>query len=237
MKILKTSNPLSLFGVLAKSLSFLFLLHASHAAAGTQAEETLSGSIRTAMCQQINKTSDAESRYGNEPAVQNWLSRVRDRFTARFPDARERDSLLTTIHYEAIRAGLDPQLILGLIHHESGFKRYAVSSAGALGYMQVMPFWLKQLGGCFDQFQGSNPLFHAKANIRFGTVILRHYLNIENGDLFRALGRYNGSPGRGEYPSAVLAAMHRFEAAAAASSTSARTAGLYSSLSGGSVAR
>ncbi len=96
--------------------------------------------------------------------------------------------------------------MLGVIHHESGFKKYAVSIADARGYMQVMPFWTKLIGGV------EHNLFHLRTNLRYGCVILRHYLDRENGDLFRALGRYNGSLGRSEYPSAVAGAMRRYEA-------------------------
>jgi soluble lytic murein transglycosylase-like protein len=118
-------------------------------------------------------------------------------------DERERRELLTTVHYEATRAGLDPQLVLGVMYHESGFKKYAVSIVGARGYMQVMPFWVKQIGST-DQ-----NLFNLRTNLRYGAVILRHYLDIESGDYYRALGRYNGSLGRSEYPSAVMAAVDR----------------------------
>jgi hypothetical protein len=98
------------------------------------------------------------------------------------------------VHYEATRAGLDPQLVLGLIQVESGFKKYAVSSAGARGYMQVMPFWVKLIGRRNDN------LFHLRTNLRYGCTILKHYLDIEKGDLFRALGRYNGSLGKPSIP-------------------------------------
>lgn len=111
--------------------------------------------------------------------------------------------LLRAVHYEATRAGLDPQLVLGLIQVESGFKKYALSTAGARGYMQVMPFWAKLIGN-----EESN-LFHMRTNLRFGCTILRHYLDIEKGDLFRALGRYNGSLGKAEYPNLVRAAWER----------------------------
>ena len=184
------------------------LTAAAHA--GAQVEEQLSDSVRTAMCKALGGPSEAERLHGREPEVMAWLNDMSPRLALRMPDARDRVALLTTVHYVSVRAGLDPQLVLGVIHHESGFKKYAVSSAGALGYMQVMPFWLKQLGGCIDQFAGTNPLFDTKANIRFGTVILRYYLDTESGDLFRALGRYNGSLGRSEYPSAVVAAMTRY---------------------------
>ncbi len=104
--------------------------------------------------------------------------------------ATARIEFLKTVHYEATRAGLDPQLVLGLIQVESGFRKYAVSSAGARGYMQVMPFWLRLIG------RRTNNLFHLRTNLRFGCTILRHYLDIEQGDLYRALGRYNGSLGQ-----------------------------------------
>ena len=183
---------------------------AAFAYAGAQVEEQLSDSVRTAMCKALSVPSETERLHGRQPDVLAWLNDMSPRLAQRMPDARDRVALLTTVHYESARAGLDPQLVLGLIHHESAFKKYAVSSAGALGYMQVMPFWLKQLGGCIDQFAGTNPLFDTKANIRFGTVILRYYLDTESGDLYRALGRYNGSLGRAEYPVAVLGAMQRY---------------------------
>jgi soluble lytic murein transglycosylase-like protein len=183
---------------------------AAVAYAGAQVEEQLSDSVRTAMCKALSVPSETERLHGRQPDVLAWLNDMSPRLAARMPDARDRIALLTTVHYESVRAGLDPQLVLGLIHHESGFKKYAVSYAGARGYMQVMPFWLKQLGGCVEQFGGSDPLFDTKANIRFGTVILRYYLDTESGDLYRALGRYNGSLGRAEYPSAVVSAMQRY---------------------------
>ena len=119
------------------------------------------------------------------------------------PDRTARQEFLRTVYYEAKRAGLDPQLVLGLIQVESGFKKYAVSRAGARGYMQVMPFWVKLIG------QKDNNLFHLRINLRYGCTILRHYLDMEQGNLFRALGRYNGSLGQAEYPNLVRAAWER----------------------------
>ena len=121
------------------------------------------------------------------------------RLEKRIPDRQARLELLKTVRYEAQRAGLDPQMVLGLIQVESGFRKYAVSSAGARGLMQVMPFWVKLIGN-----KDSN-LFHLRTNLRFGCTIMRHYLDLEKGDLFRALGRYNGSLGRPEYPDMVRA--------------------------------
>jgi soluble lytic murein transglycosylase-like protein len=108
---------------------------------------------------------------------------------------------LRTVHYEATRAGLDPQLVLSIIQVESNFRKFAVSSAGARGYMQVMPFWIGLVGR-----KGDN-LFNLRTNLRYGCVILRHYLDVEKGDLFRALGRYNGSLGKPQYPGLVAATL------------------------------
>ena len=112
-----------------------------------------------------------------------------------------RREFLQTVWYESQRAGLEPSLVLGLIQVESGFRKFVISSAGARGFMQVMPFWTRVLAQGDDSV-----LFQAQTNLRFGCVILRHYLNVEKGDLFLALGRYNGSRGQAPYPTAVLAA-------------------------------
>jgi len=122
------------------------------------------------------------------------------RLARRIPDRARRVALLKTVQYEATRAGLDPQLVLGVIEVESGFRKYATSSAGARGYMQIMPFWTKLLERTRDN------LFHLRTNLRYGCVILRHYLDIEKGDYFRALGRYNGSLGQAPYPNKVIGA-------------------------------
>ncbi|HTP98066.1 MAG TPA: transglycosylase SLT domain-containing protein, partial [Casimicrobiaceae bacterium] len=141
--------------------------------------------------------------YAGRPELAAWINEMSRRIAHKVADERERRELLATVHYEATRAGLDPQLALGVIYHESGFKKYAVSTAGARGYMQVMPFWVKQIGSP-DQ-----NLFNLRTNLRYGTVILRYYLDLENGDYYRALGRYNGSLGLADYPMAVMAAMNR----------------------------
>lgn len=130
----------------------------------------------------------------------DWLTEMSSRLEKRVADRESRLEFLRAVHYEATRAGLDPQLVLGLIQVESGFKKYAVSSAGARGFMQVMPFWIKVIGRHDDN------LFHLRTNLRYGCTILRHYLDIEQGDLFRALGRYNGSLGKAEYPNLVRGA-------------------------------
>ncbi|CAG0973054.1 hypothetical protein BURK1_01331 [Burkholderiales bacterium] len=181
-------------------------LVAQPAHAGAQAEEALAPSVATVLSRAISDRPvppDWESR----PDARAWIQAMSARLAARMPDEAERRDLLRSVHYEAVRAGLDPQLVLGVIHHESGFKKYAVSVADARGYMQVMPFWTRLIGGT-----GHN-LFHLRTNLRYGCVILRHYIDRERGDLYRALGRYNGSLGRAEYPAAVIAAMQRYASA------------------------
>lgn len=127
-----------------------------------------------------------------------WLSAMSDRLKKVMPNQIERDDFLSTVHYEATRAGLDPQLVLSIIQVESGFKKYAISLAGARGYMQIMPFWVETIGN------NDHNLFHLRVNLRYGCIILRHYLDIEKGNYFRALGRYNGSLGQAKYPQLVL---------------------------------
>ena len=170
------------------------------ARAGAQQYEPLSASVRSAMSRAISDKGVPQLRFKDPEDGYRWLLAMSDRLARRIPDAKYRIELLKTVHYEATRAGLDPQLVLGIIHVESGFKKYAVSTAGARGLMQVMPFWVNLIG------EGEHNLFHLRINIRYGCVILRHYLDIEKGDLYRALGRYNGSLGKPEYPNLVLAA-------------------------------
>ena len=194
--------------VAALALAAAVALAPSPARAGAQAEEALAPSVVTVLARSISDRP-VPSDYAFRAEVQAWLAATAPRLAPRVADARERRELLATIHYEATRAGLDPLLVLGVIHHESAFRKYAVSSADARGYMQVMPFWTRLIGA------PQHNLFHLRTNLRYGCVILRHYLDRESGDLFRALGRYNGSLGRSEYPQAVLAAMRRYDAAPA----------------------
>jgi soluble lytic murein transglycosylase-like protein len=141
------------------------------------------------------------------------------RLEKKIPDAETRADLLKLVHYEARRAGLDPQLVLGLIQVESNFHKYAVSSAGAMGVMQVMPFWLRLIG------TREHNLFQLRTNLRYGCAILRFYLDQEKGDLYRALGRYNGSLGKPDYPYAVLSSwQHNWSYRPPARSGTARVA-------------
>ena len=167
--------------------------------AGAQQYEPLAASVQAALHAAVSDRAAPEPRFDSIEEKIDWLTEMSRRLQQRMPDRTARLEFLKTVRYEAQRAGLDPQLVLGLIQVESGFRKYAVSSAGARGYMQVMPFWVKLIGN-----RDSN-LFHLRTNLRFGCTILRHYLDLENGDLFRALGRYNGSLGQPEYPNLVRA--------------------------------
>lgn len=176
------------------------LLLAGRAWAGAQQYEPLAASVQTALQASIADRAPTDPHFPSLEEKLNWLSEMSRRLAPRMPDREDRLDFLNAVYYEARRAGLDPQMVLGLIQVESGFRKYAVSSAGARGYMQVMPFWVDLIG------DRSSNLFHLRTNLRFGCTILRHYLDIEKGDLYRALGRYNGSLGRPEYPNLVRAA-------------------------------
>ncbi len=176
--------------------------------AGAQLEEPLADSVRTALSSAIANaappipefTSDAARR-----AYEGWLQAMDRRLQRYKSRPEERQEFLQTLWYESRRAGLDTSLTLGLIQVESAFRKFAVSPVGARGYMQVMPFWTRLIGD-----GDASRLFHLQTNLRFGCVILRHYLDRERGDLFMALGRYNGSRGKSAYPDAVMAAAQRW---------------------------
>jgi soluble lytic murein transglycosylase-like protein len=177
--------------------------------AGNQKEEALADSVRVALSRAI--TDSAPPRVRIEDIDQrirylNWLADMSERLTRRLPDRQVRIEFLETLWYESTRAGLAPDLVLGLVQVESAFRKYAVSHAGARGYMQVMPFWTRVIGD-------GDPakLFHMQTNLRYGCSILRLYIDMERGDLFLALGRYNGSRGRPEYPNAVQSAWTQWE--------------------------
>lgn len=167
------------------------------AQAGAQKYEPLAASVQAALSRAVSDRQPPLSSFKDSLEAVDWLAEMSRRLEKRIPDRSARIEFLRALHYEAKRAGLDPQLVLGLIQVESGFKKYAVSPPGARGYMQVMPFWIKLIGRPDDN------LFHLRTNLRYGCTILRHYLDIENGDLYRALGRYNGSLGQPEYPNLV----------------------------------
>jgi soluble lytic murein transglycosylase-like protein len=173
---------------------------AGTAFAGKQQYEPLSASVKAQLSKAVADTAVERAAFADSSTVRLWLREMSGRLTRYIPDPEFREDFLNTLHYEATRAGLDPELMLGLIEVESGFKKYAVSSAGARGFTQVMPFWVDVIG------TREQNLFHLRTNLRYGTTILRHYIDIEQGNLFRALGRYNGSLGKAEYPEMVYAA-------------------------------
>ncbi|MFC7516097.1 lytic transglycosylase domain-containing protein [Herbaspirillum sp. GCM10030257] len=187
----------------------LALWIAADSRAGNQKEEALADSVRLALARSISDTRPPRIEF---PDIQerikylHWLGEMSERLKKRMPDMQIRREFLQTAWYEAKRAGLDPAMVLGLIQVESAFRKYAVSPVGAHGYMQVMPFWTRVIGD-----GDRKKLFHMQTNLRYGCSILRLYLDIERGNLYLALGRYNGSRGKPEYPNAVLAAWKNWE--------------------------
>jgi len=184
-----------------KRLAFLAaLLVPLQALAGAQEYEKLTEPMRERLAGWAGDRAAPRLQFRRSEDGQRWIEAMSARLESRVPDRQTRLELLRTIHFEAIRAQLDPQLVLGVIEVESNFRKYAVSRSGARGFMQVMPFWTAEAGRPRDN------LFSLRTNLIYGCWILRHYLDRENGDYFRALGRYNGSLGRAQYPRLVLAA-------------------------------
>lgn len=171
--------------------------------AGAQVYEPLSASTRTVLHRTISDQAVPMLIILPGPEAKDWLDSMTQRLEKRISDIEERKAFLITVHYEATRAGLDPELVLSIIQVESNFRKYAVSSVGARGYMQIIPFWVDTIGN------PEHNLFHLRVNLRYGCTILRHYLDLEQGDYFRALGRYNGSLGKTDYPNLVFNAWHR----------------------------
>ena len=177
--------------------------------AGNQKEEALADAVRVALSRAITDPRPPQLSFAGNADREEWLrwqSVMSARLQSRMPDAMVRTEFLQTVWYEARRAGLEPALVLGLIQVESGFRKYAISQAGARGYMQVMPFWTRVIGD-----GQPSKLFQMQSNLRYGCSILRMYIDLEQGNLYLALGRYNGSRGRPEYPNAVRAAWRRWQ--------------------------
>lgn len=188
----------------------------STALAGNQMYEPLAASVQAGLRAAIADQPAPRHGFKDSVSAANWLTEMSRRLERRIPGFEARLDFLRSAHYEAARAGLDPQLVLAIIQVESNFRKYAVSGAGARGYMQVMPFWIGLVG-----HKGDN-LFNLRTNLRYGCVILRHYLDTEKGDLFRALGRYNGSLGKPEYPGMVMTTLRsswRYEQSSASANS------------------
>ncbi len=198
-----------LHGILIGAQALLF---SEQSTAGTQLEEPLIDSVRTALTSAIaNQAPPVPEFKDTESRIKylHWLGAMSERLKKKKPEFQIRQEFLQTVWYESKRAGLDVTLVLGLIQVESNFRKFAISSAGARGYMQVMPFWTRVIGD-----NDASRLFHMQTNLRFGCVILRHYFDREKGDLFMGLGRYNGSRGKAPYPDAVMSAKRNWEFAA-----------------------
>lgn len=185
------------------------LLLCGAAAAGNQKEEALADSVRIALSKAVTDARPPRPQFSSiDERIKylRWLGEMSERLKKKLPDWQLRREFLETAWYEAKRSGLDPGLVLGLIQVESAFRKYAISPVGAHGFMQVMPFWTRVIGD-----GDRRKLFHMQTNLRYGCAILRMYLDMEVGNLYLALGRYNGSRGRPEYPNAVLAAWKHWE--------------------------
>ena len=180
---------------LVLSLAVALLLHGTT----VLAEQTPDPELREVLRAAANDSASFVDRFDAEV----WLTDMSRRLERHIEDPGERIQLLTQVHLEASRAELPPELVLAVIEVESNFDRYAVSVAGALGLMQIMPFWLDEIGRPNDN------LLHVDTNLRYGCTILRFYLDKERGDLRRALGRYNGSLGKRKYPNKVIDKLSR----------------------------
>lgn len=192
-----------------RALGVLLWLAAPLALAGNQQEEALADAVRLALSNAIQDARPPMPSFrdgAERTRYQAWLDTMSGRLRARLADEQTRKELLATVWYEARRAGLDPGMVLGLIQVESAYRKYAVSLAGARGYMQVMPFWTNVIGD-----RNRRALFDMQTNLRYGCAILRMYLDLEAGNLYLALGRYNGSRGKPDYPNAVLRAWNNWK--------------------------
>ncbi len=178
----------------------LLLIPFHHGAFATTTQKNSDEALRNALIKAVGETSSFQNRFDAEV----WLTDYSHRLRKRIIDDKKRIEFLKTVHFEAKRANLPPEMVLAVIAVESNFDRWAISSVGARGLMQIMPFWLKEIGRPDDN------LFHVDINLRFGCTILRHYLDIEKGDYTRALGRYNGSLGRHKYPNKVFASLRKY---------------------------
>ena len=165
----------------------------SAAPAWSATQERPDAGMRTALFEAINSSDSFTDRFDAEV----WLTDMSHRLQGRVKDPEERLMILKQVHYEARRSGLEPELVLALINVESNFDHFAISSVGARGLMQIMPFWLEEIGRPDDN------LFDISTNLRFGCTILNIYLKREKGDMRRALARYNGSVGKNWYPQRV----------------------------------
>ena len=186
------------------ALASLFVL--SLVADGSSGQQASLGNVRQDLDPQLRTVlleavANADS-FNDRFSAEVWLTDMSQRLAERVPDLDERLHILRTVHQEATRSEVAPELVLAVIEVESNFDRYAISSSSALGLMQVMPFWVEELGG-----DSQSDLFDVQYNVLLGCRILKYYLDMEHGELVRALGRYNGSLGRRDYADRVVSAL------------------------------
>ncbi len=200
----KPPDPLKRRSLQRIALAGVLATGAARVMAGGQLEEPLADAVRGALNAAVADQAPPAPVFADaarQANYQRWLDTIAPRLASRLPELQIRQEFLQAVWYESTRARLEPALVLGLIQVESAFRKFAISSVGARGYMQVMPFWARLIGD-----GDVSKLFQLQTNLRFGCVILGHYLDLERGDLFMALGRYNGSRGQRPYPDAVMAA-------------------------------
>ncbi len=187
-----------------RALFFLCLLGGlAPALASQQASPSVSPAADSQLSNALREAVNNSESFVDEYDAQVWLFDMSARLKRFIKNEQERLRFLNLVHREATRAGLQPELVLAVIHIESAFDRFAISRVGAQGYMQVMPFWKNEIGRPDDN------LMNTETNLRYGCTILKHYLDREKGDFIRGLARYNGSLGRTKYPEKVLLAWER----------------------------
>ena len=199
----------AMIATLPALLALALALGPGAASAGNQKEEAIAVSVRLALANAIKDARPPKPAFRDDAArasYQLWLGEMSSRLKRKIADDQSRIEFLEAVWYESTRSGLDPAMVLGLIQVESAYRKYAVSMVGARGYMQVMPFWTSVVGD-----NDRSKLFNMQANLRYGCAILRMYLDMEGGNLYLALGRYNGSRGKPQYPNAVLSAWKKWE--------------------------
>jgi len=165
--------------------------------------QTTRAAIDPELRQRLMTAIATSTSFNDRFEAEVWLMDMSQRLTQRFPDSNKRLEFLRLVHQEATQAGIPPELVLAVIDVESGFDPWAISHSGAQGLMQVMPFWLKEIGRSGDN------LLQPATNLRLGCTILKYYLDMEQGRLRPALARYNGSLGQRHYPDRIFNALNK----------------------------
>jgi soluble lytic murein transglycosylase-like protein len=186
-----------------RQFSLCLLLLGSHVVHASQQQIIVDQSLKQRLVEALAEKNSRVDRFDAEVWLVDMMQRLKTRLKKHGDGEEQLLTLLQQVHNEASRTQLSPELVLAVIQVESNFDRFAISEAGARGLMQVMPFWLKELGHPDDN------LFELQTNLRLGCAILRYYLDMEQGNITRALARYNGSRGSFNYPDKVFRAMRQ----------------------------